>query len=313
MVMVGGPPTLRGNSFSALFSAMPISALRLLAFGIALLTFQANSHACTLWGASGSASSQGTLLIKNRDWQPDHQQSLRLVHNKTGMPYVGLFADDGSAPGIKAGVNQAGLSAVTASASSLPKALRHENTEHTSVLKRLLSTYRTLDEVAANADALFGVASPMFLLIADKQGLMQVEIGLQGKYAIERSQNATLAHTNHYLHENLVAQQKIGPSSATRLQRIGSLLKDAQSNGKALTLANFTQMSQDKNDGANNSLWRNGKEFTLASWQLALPSSGVPHLHLILANPGQAQQISDWDLDAKFWQQAPRILAGNGG
>ncbi|MFB9156794.1 carcinine hydrolase/isopenicillin-N N-acyltransferase family protein [Chromobacterium violaceum] len=80
--------------------------------------------ACTLWGAAGTASMEGSLLAKNRDWKPDHAQSLRLLHPEHGYAYLGLYADNGSEPGIKAGVNQKGLAVVATEASSLPRALR---------------------------------------------------------------------------------------------------------------------------------------------------------------------------------------------
>ncbi|VEB42527.1 Acyl-coenzyme A:6-aminopenicillanic acid acyl-transferase [Chromobacterium violaceum] len=74
--------------------------------GIAGLLAFPPVDACTLWGAAGTASMEGSLLAKNRDWKPDHAQSLRLLHPEHGYAYLGLYADNGSEPGIKAGVNQ---------------------------------------------------------------------------------------------------------------------------------------------------------------------------------------------------------------
>jgi isopenicillin-N N-acyltransferase-like protein len=283
-------------------------SVKLAALSIMLLGLPA--AACTLWGAAGSASADGTLLAKNRDWLPDHLQSVRLMHPAAGMAYLGLYADNSTEPGIKGGVNEAGLSIVSAEASSLPKAVRNVGTQRHGLITPILSRYHNLDEVANHADTLFGDAKPVFLLLADSKGLMQVEIGQEGHYAITRSQNGTLAHTNHYFDTSLISEsQKIGNSSATRLARVNTLLAD---NKGPHTLDEFSNISQDHHDGANNSLWRNGKEFTLAGWQIALPANGAPHLHLVVANPEQVEQKVDWKLDATFWAQPAKVLLGNG-
>jgi hypothetical protein len=264
--------------------------------------------ACTLWGATGSASEGGTLLAKNRDWAPDHVQSVRMAHPEHGLSYIGLYADGSRVPGLKEGVNEAGLSVVGASASSLPRAVRDAEKAEPGLLRAILSGYHNLDEVEADADTLFQHRHPDFFLLADAKGLMQVEIGLHGHYAIKRSQDGTYTHTNHYLDTSLIdTPQKIGESSATRLGRIQTLLGQAQ--GKH-TLDEFEQISNDRHDGPDDSLWRNGKESTLAGWQIALPASGAPHLHLVVANPGSEPQAVDWTLDKAFWAQPAGLLIG---
>ncbi|MEN2424543.1 carcinine hydrolase/isopenicillin-N N-acyltransferase family protein [Chromobacterium vaccinii] len=260
--------------------------------------------ACTLWGAAGAASVDGTLLAKNRDWKPDHVQSLRLRHPEHGYAYLGLYADNGREPGIKAGVNEKGLAVVGAEASSLPRELRTDSARH-GVLTRLLRDYGSLDEVAAAADKLFPQTRPVFLLLADASGLMQVEVGQHGRYQLSRQRNGTLAHTNHYSNLSLLdGAQKIGPSSKARLARIQFLLDQRPSHA----LAEFERLSQDHHDGPDNSLWRDGREHTLAGWQMALPVGEPPRLHLVLANPGEHTLERDYALDAAFWSQPARTL-----
>ncbi|QIY81683.1 carcinine hydrolase/isopenicillin-N N-acyltransferase family protein [Chromobacterium violaceum] len=260
--------------------------------------------ACTLWGAAGTASMEGSLLAKNRDWKPDHAQSLRLLHPEHGYAYLGLYADNGSEPGIKAGVNQKGLAVVAAEASSLPRALRADSARH-GVLTRLLRDYGSLDEVASAADKLFAQARPVFLLLADAGGLMQVEIGQHGRYRLIRQQSGTLAHTNHYADTSLLdGAQTIGPSSQARLERIRFLLDQHP----AHTLSEFERLSRDRHDGPDNSLWRSGREHTLAGWRIALPAGEPPRLQLTLANPGRAERDGDYALDAAFWAQPARTL-----
>ncbi|OWY40611.1 hypothetical protein CEK28_03540 [Xenophilus sp. AP218F] len=268
------------------------------------LGLSGGAAACTLWGAAGEAGSEGTLLVKNRDWRPDHVQSLRLRRPANGYAYLGLYADGGDAPGIKAGVNEKGLAVVSASASSLPRATRLADSERRGVMAELLRGYASLDEAAA-AGALFSRARPAFLLLADRSGLMLVEIGQGGRYRITRQSNGALAHTNHYFDASLLDRpQKIGDSSRVRLARIQSLLQARPTHD----LAEFGRFSQDRHDGPDDSLWRTGKEHTLASWQMALPPGGAPRLRLILANPGEPALSRDYLLDARFWAQAPQTL-----
>ncbi|AUH51524.1 hypothetical protein CXB49_12185 [Chromobacterium sp. ATCC 53434] len=264
------------------------------------------AHACTLWGAAGAASSDGTLLAKNRDWKPDHVQSLSLRRPARGYAYLGLYADNGREPGIKAGVNEKELAVVSAEASSLPRALRQADGDRHGVMTRLLRDYGSLDQVAAAADQLFPQARPVFLLLADAGGLMQVEVGQHGRYRLTRQQNGVLAHTNHYADTSLLdGEQKIGASSRARLARIGWLLDQHP----AHTLAEFQQLSRDRHDGPDDSLWRDGREHTLAGWQMALPAGAAPRLHLLLANPGQPPREGDYALDAAFWARpAGRLL-----
>lgn len=276
-----------------------LPGLRVCALAIASVCCSA--QACTLWGAAGSASAQGTLLVKNRDWAPDHTQSLRMVKPAGGIAYLGLYADSGRSPGIKAGVNQSGLSVVSASASSLSRAVREQDRERHGVIAAVLSRYHSLDEVAAHASGLFSAARPVFLLLADSSGLMQVEIGQGGRFRIDRTTQGTSTHTNHYRDETLIdAAQRPGQSSTTRLARIDQLL--AQGAGSPWKLGDFGVFSHDQHDGPDNSLWRSGHEHTLASWQIALPTDAPAQLHLVIANPGQGSQTRDIVLDEALWR-----------
>lgn len=275
--------------------------------GCALLLISGSAAACTLWGAASDAvAGAGTLLAKNRDWRPDHTQSIRLLAPPTGLRYVGLFADDGAEPGMKAGVNEAGLAIVSASASSIPKKIRNAQDEAHGVMSQILRQYRSVAQVVEHADALFKPARASFLLLADRTQLLQVEIGLNGQYSLKTQRNGTLSHTNHYLSDALSSCNQLPvESSHVRLARVQELLAKTDTPWQ---LHDFAAISRDQHDGADNSLWRQGKEYTLASWQIALPAQGTPQLHWILANPQQAERSADWALDAAFWQQSAGVL-----
>ena len=280
------------------------SVLHSAILGCLLISQDLPALACTLWGIAGEQA-PATLIAKNRDWRPDHQQSLRLVRPHNGLPYVGLFADNGRAPGLKAGINEAGLVIVSASASSLSRQKRDESTGQQSVMRHILRDYRQLDQVAAAAPRLFTDAKPMFLLLADRHGLMQVEIGLNGQFSVKRQDQGWLAHTNHYADPALAdGQQNIGESSEIRLTRVRQLLTAHQG---AWQLADLQQISHDQHDGPNNSLWRTGIEHTLASWQVALPQHAPPILSIRLANPGKPVVSMTTILDSAFWQRSPWV------
>ena len=260
--------------------------------------------ACTLWGAAGDAAGDGTLLAKNRDWKPDHRQVLKVVRPHSGHAYFGLYAEGNASPGLKAGINEPGLSIVVASASSIPGALRDAQRGTQGVMTRVLANYASVDAVLADADALFSVARANFFVIADRTRLLTVEVGLQGKYALKLVEQGVATHTNHYLDPALAGSFCDTPraSSRTRLARIDALLDQAP---RPLSVDAFAAMSLDRHAGPDNSLWRSGREHTLAAWIVRTPASGPPTLDLRVANPGEAQHSERLVLDAAFWQSAP--------
>ena len=261
--------------------------------------------ACTLWGAAGDGAlvaGGGTLLAKNRDWKPDHRQVLKVVRPPGAHAYFGLYAEGNDHPGLKAGINDAGLSIVVASASSLPKALRDTQRGTQGVMTRVLANYANVDAVLADADALFSVSRANFFVIADRSRLLTVEVGLQGKYALKLVDEGVAAHTNHYLDAALAGRfgDTPGPSSRARLARITALLDDAP---RPLSSAAFAAMSSDRNDGPDDSLWRSGREHTLAAWIVRTPPGGAPILDVRIANPGEEERRETQVLDEAFWRQ----------
>lgn len=278
--------------------------LRLLLCAV-LLPIQA--LACTLWGAAGDGAlvtGGGTLLAKNRDWKPDHRQVLKAVRPPSGHAYLGLYSEGNDHPGLKAGINEHGLSVVVASASSIPQALRDAQRGTQGVMVRALAGYASVDAVLADAEAIFPHARANFYLFSDRDKLLFVEVGLQGHYALNVVDRGVAAHTNHYLDKRLAGRFGDTPrqSSRVRLARIDELLAQAS---RPLDVDAFVAMSQDRAAGPDDSLWRSGKEHTLAAWIVATPASGPPTLDLRIANPGEAQRHERLVLDAAFWQQAP--------
>jgi hypothetical protein len=267
----------------------------LLAFALTALP----TPACTLWGAAGAAAGGGTLISKNRDWKPDHTQYLKMVRPKKGLAYFGLFAEGNDEPGLKAGVNERGLTIISAS-SNIPRKTRAQQMGEHGLMRRILEKYDSVDTLVADAPQVFSYAYAAFLLVSDRTKVLTVEVGLDGKYAVNVTKSGPVTHTNHYLDPQLAAlyNRKSEPSSNTRLARVGTLL--AQSS-KPFTLDQFSAISRDHHDGADNSLWRNGRAYTMASWIVDSPTIGAPRLRVVIANPGEAERTREFVLDRAFW------------
>lgn len=264
-----------------------------------------NAFPCTLWAVAGAQADGGTLISKNRDWVPDHRQVLKKVSPKTGLKFLGLYAEGNNDPGLKAGVNEKGLSIVSAS-SNIPRSVRASQPDKHGIMVQILTSYSSVKAVLDDAEQVFTKSRANFFMLSDRSTVVQVEVGLDGRFTVKTSQSGSLAHTNHYLDPQLAAlyNKKISTSSVIRLGRIETLLGQTQG---PYTLDQFTAFSQDQHDGANNSLWRSGREHTLASWMVAVPTHGAPRLRLVMANPGETRRTQDLLLDEAFWQSTAKV------
>jgi len=269
---------------------------------LGLFTSTSTLQACTLWGVVYTNATGGTLLSKNRDWRPDHTQVLKMSRNEKGYAYFGLYAEGGTEPGIKEGVNEKGLTVMTASASSIPKSKRENQPDKTGVISKVLSRFASCDEVLAKKDEIFPKARASFIMISDGKKILNVEVGLEGIYAIKIVEAGIAVHTNDYLEEKLaIFNTKIGVSSKTRLDRVTHLMNTATI---PHTIDSFATISRDQHDGPDNSLWRTGKSAcTLSSWIIETPAIGIPKLRVVIANPGQPEATHTFVLDQKFWSE----------
>lgn len=259
-------------------------------------------NACTLWGVVSSNASGGTIISKNRDWKPDHTQVLRMKRPVKGYAYFGLYAEGGTESGIKGGVNEKGLSVVTAAASCIPKERRDHQPGKKGVIRKLLSGYANCDEVLAKKDEIFPATRAMFVMISDRTKILLVEIGLDGKYVVKTVTDGSVFHTNHYLEKDLASFNiKISASSTSRLDRVSYLLRNLSA---PHTIESFSKISRDQHAGPDNSLWRTGKNgVTLSSWILETPVRDTPTLKVVIANPGKPKETHQFILDQKFWSE----------
>lgn len=263
-----------------------------------LLNFQIPGYACTLWAAAGnSVVNGGTLIAKNRDWEPNHPQELKMVRFKNRYRFIGLYDKYSEDTSLKAGVNEFGLTVVNAAA---PEIYLQHRAITMELLERILSQCKTVSEVFRHRDWFRG---PRFLLLADRKTQMVVEIGPSGIFAIQTAQSGTLYHTNHYIETGFRAYNS-NPVNESSLVRFNFIRKYLQSQ-KRFTLNDFVNISRSKINGPDNSLWRAGKTpsstRTLASWIVWQPVSGRSVLFLRLANPHQRIKEYYFDLNQLFW------------
>lgn len=257
--------------------------------------------AYTLWSATGEASAGGgTLIAKNRDWNPASVNRVELRTPKAGRRYIGLFADGA----LKGGVNEEGLAVFSASASGLRPGEKTGRTR--GALARMLETCGSVDEVLARKNDIFG-SRPVFYLVADCTCSAWIEIAPGGAVTVRRTANGGLAHTNHYLAgENAGFNHAIGASSAARLARIGELLASKS----PLSFDDFVAFSEDRSGGPDNGIWREGspgaRERTVASVVAELPPSGPPKLYVKIANRGETPETYRLVLDARLKYFDPR-------
>jgi hypothetical protein len=253
---------------------------------VLLLAGSPAAESCTLWAAVGDAVRDGgSLVVKNRDWRPDHRQEIRRVTPKQGFRYVGLFAQGNDDPGLKAGVNEQGLVVVSATApypqrdlKAMPRAKGR--------LGRLLREHATVEEALSRRDLFLG---PTFFLVADRRQAAVIEVGPEGTFAIGKAVGGTVAHTNHYILPAMVRfnPAKIGESSRERSARIHELL----GTGAPFGPNDFERFSASRDGGPDRAIWRTGKSAdsarTLATWMVHQNTDGDIALFVRLANPGE--------------------------
>lgn len=242
--------------------------------------------ACTLYSAAGAdyVEGGGTLLVKNRDWRPQHQE-VRLV-DEGGWRFYGLFAGNGTRKALKGGVNEQGLAVVSASASSIPREERL-GAVHRASMRTILKRYTTVEEVLQHKELFAGAK---FLMLADRSRIAYVEITPDNQIRVSETAQGSLVHTNHYLDPSFQSYNKRqGTSSMVRLARIRALMDQTK---RPYQMADFIRFSEDRHAGPDNSIWRSGSTRegtqTLAVLAVRIPPAGLPEVYIkYRANPDE--------------------------
>lgn len=285
---------------------LPILFILLFLF---FLNIKSAARACTLWGSTGEYSvDSSTILAKNRDWKADNVTVIKKAQKKDGYKYFGIFGEkNGKSTGLKAGVNEMGLALVSATASSIPKKERKYPGKKFSINTLILSKFDSVDAVLKERE-IFSRYKPCFFMIGDKHKIAVIEVAPGGKISVKETENGIIYHTNHYISNTEFEKynKKKSTSSKIRLKRISALLGSRK---EPFSMQDFVKISLDRNDGADNSLWRTGsnpkKSRTLATFIVEIPGTGPPKVYIRTADPGKERTeyhfvLVDGD---GFWNQ----------
>lgn len=274
---------------------------------ISLFYCQKVSNACTLWAAAGnSVAKAGTIIAKNRDWEPVNSQELRLVRLDKGFRFIGLYDKNSRESGLKAGVNEYGLVAVNAAAPNINLCHR---TNTIDLMERILSDCKTIHEVFNHRDWFHG---SRFLLLADRKTLMAVEIGPNSLFTTKTTDSGTFCHTNHFIEPDFKKYNSypINESSLARLSFIQNYLRTQ----KKFNFNDFIKISRSDRNGPDNSLWRRGKNpdspRTMATFIVYQPIRGRAVLFVRFAN--LHAKIKEYHLDLNsLFQYSKSIPVSN--
>ncbi|TRZ47742.1 hypothetical protein D4S03_11200 [bacterium] len=154
------------------------------------------SEGCSTWAASGKITRDGApMLVKNRDYHPDHQplQCLARIKLTHGNPFLCLTS--AGSPGVfSSGINSAGLAVVDTFISSTdigPGIARY------SLMMNILKNFTTVKEAIDYLPTRphFGDGS---VTVLDAQGDMAVFEIAHSVQAVRQSDGGFVASTNHF-------------------------------------------------------------------------------------------------------------------
>ncbi|WP_243310729.1 carcinine hydrolase/isopenicillin-N N-acyltransferase family protein [Fundidesulfovibrio agrisoli] len=286
----------------------------LLLAALALCALPARGWACTLWSAVGDVPGGGSLLAKNRDFAPDSWSRLVLVRPDRGLAYVGLYALVDGRQTLVAGMNEAGLAIVSATAGSVPKDQRKVPSGVKALTARLLNGCGSVGEALANREW-FGEHAPVIYMLADSTKTAWVEVAPEGAVAVRENvptgrgpamRGGTLIHTNHFLAPELAsANVTVGRSSTARLEGIKAMLARSKSH----SLEEFERLGMDTSQGPDDSVFRTGSKptstRTLAAFMAEIPTEGPPLLMVRSWGDPQRPWIMRLPLNRTFWERTP--------
>jgi predicted choloylglycine hydrolase len=157
---------------------------------------QKHPEGCTTWAAAGEFTRDGTpLLVKNRDYRPDHHalQCLARIEPAHGTPYLCLTS--AGSPGVfSSGMNAAGLAVAdtyVASNDIGPGIARY------SLMMHLLEQCNRVSEAVETLETVphFGDGT---VILADAQGDMAVFELAHSVQAVRSLAEGFLVSTNHF-------------------------------------------------------------------------------------------------------------------
>jgi isopenicillin-N N-acyltransferase-like protein len=161
----------------------------------------AHSEGCTTWAASAPVTRHAApMLVKNRDYRPDHQPLQCLARARPARGYGYTYVTSAGSPGVfSSGMNQAGLAVADTHVASLdvgPGMARYsvmmQILEHHSDVESALDYLRQVPHIGDGT-----------LVLIDRAGQMAVfEMG-HTTHGIVRPEQSFVTSTNHFVTQPL--------------------------------------------------------------------------------------------------------------
>jgi isopenicillin-N N-acyltransferase-like protein len=193
---------------------------------------QGTPEGCTTWAASGESTRHGApLLVKNRDYRPDHKalQCLARVKPAHGYPYLCLTS--AGSPGVfSSGMNAAGLAVAdtyVASNDIGPGIARYSLMMH--LLERCSRVSEAVDYLGTVPH--FGDGT---VILADAQGDMAAFELAHSVQAVRRPKGGFLVSANHFSAPGTLMRwvennpPRLQGNSQARRQRVEAALRLSQ-------------------------------------------------------------------------------------
>jgi hypothetical protein len=197
--MIRGQAEALGLEFDALLRYDLVSYLR--DDLIARQTASSANEGCTTWAAVGSATADGKpLLVKNRDYRPEHLPLQVLVTASPAVGYRYIYGASAGSPGVfNSGMNQRGLAVADTNVRSTDIG---PGLPDYSLMMHILEEH---DTVRSAVDYLTSVPrmGRNNLILADAKGdVAVIELGYH-HFAIVEAQNGIVVNTNHFVSPSL--------------------------------------------------------------------------------------------------------------
>jgi len=190
--MIRGQAEALGFEFETLLRYDLISYLR----DDLLVRRNLGSEGCTTWAASGPcAVDHKPILVKNRDYRPEHLPLQCVVRAAPARGYRYVYVSSAGSPGVfSAGINQAGLAVADTHVYSsdlgpgLPDyAMMMHLLENHSRVAAALDYLRSIPRLGRNN-----------LILADETGHLAVFESGNHHYGLFEAHGGALVNTNHY-------------------------------------------------------------------------------------------------------------------
>lgn len=159
------------------------------------------TEGCTTWAATSSATAnRQPILVKNRDYRPEHLALQIVIHAMPECGYRYVYSSSAGSPGVFcAGINQAGLTIADTHVYSIDLG---PGLPDYALMMHILELH---DNVPSAVDYLRSVPrlGRNNLILADARGRLALfECGNQ-RYGLFETHDGTLVNTNHFVSSEL--------------------------------------------------------------------------------------------------------------